>query len=96
MKRIEPLRISEILDGLKRTPEMSQKLREAEALAAWADVVGPKCSAAAIAVRVTRRALCLQCASSALRQEITMRKPEIIMALNATAGHDTITDIRFI
>lgn len=96
MKRTEPQKISDILDTIKHSPATSQKLLEKEAIDLWHLTIGDKCSVAAPAINMKNGVLTVKCTSSALRQEITMRRGHLLNIINQSLGKPIVTSIRFI
>jgi predicted nucleic acid-binding Zn ribbon protein len=72
-----------------------RKIREFEAVHAFAEVVGAKIAEKAKAVSIDRGVLQVRVASAAWRQELNYSKAEIIEKLNAALGDTIVTDIYF-
>lgn len=74
---------------------LQSKVRERQAMAEWADVVGEQISAVAIPADIRDGILYVSCRSSAWSNELTFLKPEITARLNERIGAEVIKDIRF-
>lgn len=74
---------------------LEPKVRERQALAMWAEVVGPQIAAASTARDVRDGVLFVSCKSSAWSNELAFHKSEIVGRLNEAVGGEAIKDIRF-
>ncbi len=72
-----------------------QKLSEYEAVLQWESLVGEHIAKAATAVKITKGVLVVRVRSSTWRNELSLRKNEIIGTLNRGLGQDVVKDIRF-
>lgn len=74
---------------------LERKVRERQALAMWAEVVGPQIAAASSARDVRDGVMFVSCKSSAWSNELSFHKSEIVGRLNEAVGGEVIKDIRF-
>ncbi len=72
-----------------------QKLSEYEAVLQWESLVGEHIAKAATAAKITKGVLVVRVRSSTWRNELSLRKNEIIGTLNRGLGQDVVKDIRF-
>ncbi len=72
-----------------------KKLAEYEAVVQWESLVGEHIAKAASAVKIVKGVLLVRVRSSAWRNELNLRKEEIIGTLNRGLGQDIVKDIRF-
>ncbi len=61
----------------------------------WEFLVGEHIAKAATAVRIVKGVLLVKVKSSTWRNELNLRKQEIISTLNRGLGQDVVKDIRF-
>jgi len=71
------------------------KLHEYDAVMYWEEIVGDHIAKAAGAVKITQGILFVHVQTSTWRNELLLRKQEIIAKLNERLGNDTVKDIRF-
>lgn len=90
---IKPLGIAldELINGLG----IKKKLREYDAIIYWDSVVGKQIAKMATATRITQGVLFVHVKTSTWRNELTLRKKEIIDKLNAVVGLEAVKDIKF-
>ncbi len=74
---------------------IGRKIAEYEAVLQWESVVGEHIGRAAEAVRIIKGILVVKVKSSTWRNELNLRKREIIDSLNKALGEDIVKDIRF-
>ncbi len=74
---------------------IQRKLAEYEAVVQWDSLVGEHIAKAASAVRITKGVLLVKVRNSVWRNELSLRKQEIINTLNAGLGQEVVKDIRF-
>ncbi len=74
---------------------IQQKLSEYEAVLQWECLVGDHIAKAATAVKIAKGVLIVRVRSSTWRNELNLRKKEIIGTLNRGLGQDVVKDIRF-
>ena len=83
--------IQELVDGLG----IGQKIAEYDAVLRWRAIVGEHVAAATNAVKIIKGVLIVKVKSSTWRNELSMRKPEIITTLNDALGQEIVKDIKF-
>ena len=92
-KFIKPLDvgIKELINNLG----IKAKLQEYEAVTQWEEIVGRQIAAVSIAKKIAKGVLVVQVKTSVWRNELLLRKKEIIDRLNSTLGHEVVKDIKF-
>ncbi len=93
MPTSEPQPLGALLGKLLQDLGLKDKLRQYDVVAAWPDLVGEKIARVAKAYRIERGVLFVHVETSEWRNELTMRKPEILQKINA--GERIVTDIVF-
>jgi predicted nucleic acid-binding Zn ribbon protein len=83
--------IQQLIDGLG----IRQKLNEYDAVLQWESLVGEHIAKAATAVKIVKGVLVVRVRSSTWRNELQLRKKEIIRTLNTALGSEVVKDIRF-
>lgn len=83
--------IQQLVDGLG----IRQKIAEYDAVLQWDSIVGEHIARAATAVKIVKGVLIVKVASSTWRNELALRKKEIIGTLNNALGGEIVKDIRF-
>jgi predicted nucleic acid-binding Zn ribbon protein len=74
---------------------IQEKLDEYEAVNRWEEVLGEHIAKAATAVGIKNGILHIHVQTGPWRNELTMRKKEIIDKLNASIGSKIVKDIKF-
>jgi len=74
---------------------VQERVLEQKVVASWAEVVGPQIAAATNPQRIREGTLFVACKSSMWANELSLHKPQILKGLNAAAGKNVVTDIRF-
>lgn len=74
---------------------IKQKLAEYDAVLQWESLVGEHIAQAATAIKIVNGVLFLKVKSSTWRNELSLRKTEIVNTLNTALGHEVVKDIRF-
>ena len=92
-KKEEP--IGRLLVQALRQQGLESPLQEYRLLAAWGEVAGAVAEKATRNLTVRNQILYVELSSSVLRSELSMKKRELIDALNAKAGGQVITNIVF-
>ncbi len=92
-RSIKPISIAldELINGLG----IKKKLKEYDAIIYWDSVVGKQIAKMATATRITQGVLFVHVKTSTWRNELTLRKKEIIDKLNIVVGLDAVKDIKF-
>ncbi len=83
------------LDELVNSLGIKKKLKEYDAIIYWDSVVGKQIAKMATATRITQGVLFVHVKTSTWRNELTLRKKEIIDKLNTVIGLDAVKDIKF-
>ena len=83
--------IHQLIDGLG----IGQKLAEYDAVLQWESIVGEHVARAATATKILHGVLFVKVTSSTWRNELSLRKKEIINTINTALGHEVVKDIRF-
>jgi predicted nucleic acid-binding Zn ribbon protein len=87
--------LGDALDELVGKLGIKKKLLEYEAVLRWEEIVGEKIARATTATRISRGVLFVSVRTSAWRNELTMRKKEIMLKINSTLGQQVVLDIKF-
>jgi predicted nucleic acid-binding Zn ribbon protein len=95
MPRVSIKPIGLALDELVLGLGIKKKLQEYDAVVYWETVVGKQIAKMATATRITQGVLFVHVKTSTWRNELTMRKKEIIEKLNTTIGFSVVKDIKF-
>jgi predicted nucleic acid-binding Zn ribbon protein len=74
---------------------IQKKLHEYDAVIYWENVVGERIAQMTTATRILQGVLFVHVKSSTWRNELTLRKKEIIGKLNIFIGVDAVKDIKF-
>jgi predicted nucleic acid-binding Zn ribbon protein len=90
---IKPL--GSALDELVLGLGIKKKLQEYDAVVYWETVVGKQIANMATATRIIQGVLFVHVKTSTWRNELTMRKKEIIAKLNNVVGINVVKDIKF-
>ena len=85
------LAINELVNGLG----IQKKLQEYDAVVYWESVVGERIAQMTTATRIIQGVLFVHVKTSTWRNELTLRKKEIIDKLNIVIGIDVVKDIKF-
>ena len=90
---IKPIGLA--LDELVNSLGIKTKLHEYDAVLYWDSIVGEQIARMTTATRITKGVLFVSVKTSTWRNELTLRKKEIIDKLNTAIGISTIKDIKF-
>jgi predicted nucleic acid-binding Zn ribbon protein len=74
---------------------IKQKLREYDAILYWATAVGAQIAKVTSASRITDGVLTVNVKTSTWRNELVLRKKEIIEKVNGAIGSEIVKDIKF-
>lgn len=94
MRRAE--KIQDILDRTLRQLGLAERMKEADAVRRFSEIVGGDIAARAEAVSIRNGKLVVRVASPVWRQELNYSKQEIIEALNRALSDNIVTDIHFV
>ena len=87
--------IGSALDELVRGLGIQKKLQEYDAVVFWESVVGERIAQMTTATRILQGVLFVHVKTSTWRNELTLRKKEIIDKLNIVIGTNVVKDIKF-
>lgn len=74
---------------------IKKKLHEQDAFVVWDEAVGERISKIATPTRMLRGTLIVSVKSGAWRNELSMRKQEIVARINELLGGEIVKDIKF-
>lgn len=94
-RKAQPVKVGGLIRDVLERMAGPDRVREAEAVLAWEQVVGPTVAARTEAERVVGGTLIVRVASSAYANELAMCKRDILAKLAAHVGGAPITDLRF-
>jgi predicted nucleic acid-binding Zn ribbon protein len=87
--------IGDAIEELVAQLGIKKKLHEQDAFVVWDEAVGERIAAIAKPMRMIRGTLIVGVKSGAWRNELSMRKQEIVRRLNELLGDETVKDIKF-
>jgi predicted nucleic acid-binding Zn ribbon protein len=87
--------LGEALGELIEKLGIKKKLQEYQAVERWEEIVGHQISHVTRATGITKGVLFVKVRTGTWRNELTMRKQEIIRKINLVLGEDIVTDIKF-
>jgi predicted nucleic acid-binding Zn ribbon protein len=87
--------LGDVLKGLVQDLGISERIGEYDAVLQWEVIVGEHIAKVAQAERISQGVLVVRVKTSTWRQELNMRKGEMIGLLNRALGGDVVKDIRF-
>ncbi len=88
--------LNEALGELVERLGIGKKLHEYEAVTRWEEIVGEQIAKVSAPTRIDQGALIVKVSNGPWRNELTLRKEEIIGKINMTLGKDVVRDIRFV
>lgn len=91
-------RAEKIGDVLSRTLAdlgLTQRLKEADIVRLFPDIVGKKIAEKARAISINKGVLRVKVSSAVWRQELNLTRQEMIERLNAACGEPVVKDIHF-
>jgi len=94
-KQGKTLPLGDILKGLVDDLGIASKISEYDAVLQWDSLVGEHIAKVAQAERILQGLLVVRVKTSTWRNELNMRKQEMITLLNRSLGVDVVKDIRF-
>lgn len=83
------------LDELINDLGIKSRLRECDAIECWEIVVGEHIAKMAMVTRISKGILYVKVNTSTLRNELVLRKRELITKLNTKVGECVVKDIKF-
>lgn len=87
--------LADVIKELISSYKIDGKLKEANLIESWEQVVGKMIAHHTIHLRIHKRILYVEVDSAALRNELTYARDKIKKALNKKAGEQLIDDIVF-
>jgi predicted nucleic acid-binding Zn ribbon protein len=87
--------LGDALDELVETLGIKKKLREQEVFSLWDEAVGERIAQVAKPLRMVRGTLIVSVKTGAWRNELSMRKQEIVGRLNQVLAEEIVRDIKF-
>jgi predicted nucleic acid-binding Zn ribbon protein len=87
--------IGEAIEELVAQLGIKKKLHEQDAFVVWDEAVGERIAKAATPIRMLRGTLIVSVKSGPWRNELSMRKPEILRRINELLGGEIVKDIKF-
>ena len=87
--------LGDALDDLVETLGIRKKLREQNVFSLWTQAVGERIAQVAEPTRMLRGTLFVRVQSAAWRNELSMRKHEIMSRLNEILTEEIVRDIKF-
>ena len=87
--------IGSALDELVKSLGIKKKLQEYDAVIYWEQVVGEQIARITTARRITQGVLFVHVKTSTWRNELSLRKKEIVDKLNTVIGFEVVKDIKF-
>jgi predicted nucleic acid-binding Zn ribbon protein len=87
--------LGDALDDLVESLGIKKKLREQDVFVLWPEAVGDRIATVAKPARILRGTLFVSVQSGAWRNELSMRKQEIIRRLNELLSEELVNDIKF-
>jgi len=93
MRRTDSEQVGGVILQYLREFGLETPLNEHRLLQAWDKVLGPAVSRYTKELRIYNQALFVTITSAALRNELMMRRTELVSRLNAEAGAQVITQI---
>jgi predicted nucleic acid-binding Zn ribbon protein len=92
-KQPEPIAVA--LDKFVHALGMTKKMKQFSVITAWTEIVGDQVAKVTEAERVENGILFVKTKSAPWRNELTMRRLEILEKVNAAAGSKVVKEIRF-
>ncbi len=89
-------KIQDILDRTLQQLGLAERMKEADVVRRFGEIVGGDIAARAEAVSIREGKLVVKVASPVWRQELNYSKQEIIDALNRALSDSIVTDIHFV
>ncbi len=95
MERRKEENIGNVLLRYLRQSQLETPLNEYRIIQAWTDVVGERVEKLTQSLRIYNQVLYVSLRSSALRNELQMRRSDLIRQLNNKVGANVISNISF-
>ena len=92
-KQPEPFAVA--LDKFVRQVGITKKMKQFSVITSWAEIVGEQIARVTEAERIDNGILFIKTATAPWRNELTLRRMEILEKINAAAGSKIVKEIRF-
>ena len=95
---MKPSNLSSVGSALReaiRQFGLERKIREQEVLTRWEDIVGQAIARHAMAERLDKGTLLVKVSDPAWRQELFLRRTELMEKINTAAGQQVVAEIVF-
>ena len=83
------------LDKFVHQLGIAKKMRQVSIITSWSEIVGQQIAKVTEAERIENGILFVKTKSAAWRNELTMRRLEIMEKVNSSAGSKVVKEIRF-
>ena len=93
MKKTESERVDGVIMQYLREFGLETPLNEHRLIQAWDTVLGPAVSKYTKELRIYNQVLFVPCSSAVIRNELMMRRTELVSRLNSQVGAQVITQI---
>lgn len=93
MKRTDSQNLGNVIMEYLRATGLETPLQEYRVISAWPEVIGSALAAYTQDVKIFNRTLFVKVSSAAVRNELMMRRMELVARLNSISGAQTITQI---
>jgi predicted nucleic acid-binding Zn ribbon protein len=87
--------LGEVLDELVESLGIRKKLREQDVFELWDKAVGERIAEVAKPTRISKGTLFVSVQSGVWRNELSMRREEIVSRLNEIVNEEIVKDIKF-
>jgi predicted nucleic acid-binding Zn ribbon protein len=87
--------VGEAIEELVTQLGIKKKLHEQDAFVVWDEAVGERIAKVAIPTRILRGTLIVSVKSGPWRNELNMRKQEVVRRINELLGGEIVKDIKF-
>ncbi len=91
----EPKTLNQAIRELTESLGIRKTLGEYDVILSWGEIVGERIARVATPERVEKGVLIVRVESATWRNELTMRRPEILDKIRTNTGKRVIKDIRF-
>lgn len=86
-------RLDEVIQQLIQTFRLEGKLKEAEIIASWEELVGPTIAGHTVGIKIYHKKLFVEVDSAALRNELVYAREKLKQLINQKVGENFIEDI---
>ena len=95
MERRKEEQIGDVIYRFFRQSQLETPLNEYRLIHIWGEVAGPMVERMTKDLRIFNQVLHVSLRSSVMRNELTLRRSELVRKLNEKVGSNVITDIAF-